>query len=129
MKIRTIKLSTIIPAALLAVFILAAAPVAHAVNLTWDTTIAADSTITDGAGTWNVGTGNWNNSTTSSGINFANGDNVTFGGGSSGTAGTITIGDVHFNGAGYDILGRQAASEILAAIKSKPAIQVASAKQ
>lgn len=37
--------------------------------------------------------------------------------------------DVHFNGAGYDILGRQVASEILAAIKSKPAIQAASAKQ
>lgn len=33
--------------------------------------------------------------------------------------------DVHFNGSGYDILGRQVASEILAAIKSKPANQAA----
>ena len=33
--------------------------------------------------------------------------------------------DVHFNAAGYDILGRQVAAEILAAIKSKPANQAA----
>ena len=31
--------------------------------------------------------------------------------------------DVHFNTAGYDILGRQVAAEILEAIKSKPAVQ------
>ena len=37
--------------------------------------------------------------------------------------------DVHFNGAGYDILGRQVASEILAAIKSKPAGQAATQAQ
>jgi len=63
-----------------------------AANLTWDTTIAANSSISEGAGTWNTGAGNWNNGSTSSGINFANGDNVTIGGGSSGTAGLITLG-------------------------------------
>ncbi|NDC75455.1 tandem-95 repeat protein, partial [bacterium] len=63
-----------------------------AANLTWDTTIAANSSIGEGAGTWSTGAVNWNNGTTSSGITFANGDNVTIGGGSSGTAGLITLG-------------------------------------
>ena len=63
-----------------------------AANLTWDTTISANSSISEGAGTWNTGAGNWNNGSTSSGINFANADNVTIGGGSSGTAGLITLG-------------------------------------
>lgn len=63
-----------------------------AANLTWDTTIAATGTIVEGAGTWNTGAGNWNNGSTSSGIFFANGDNVTIGGGTSGTAGVITLG-------------------------------------
>jgi len=66
---------------------------AHAANLTWDTTIAADATITNAAGTWTAGAGNWNNGTTSVGVNFATGDTVTFGsGGSLAASYTVTLG-------------------------------------
>ncbi|MDP4878742.1 MAG: autotransporter-associated beta strand repeat-containing protein, partial [Opitutales bacterium] len=59
---------------------------------TWDTTIAADATITDGAGTWTTGAGNWNDGATSDGINWTDGDSAIFGGGTEGTAGTVVLG-------------------------------------
>lgn len=80
MKIRTERKSTFLSAALLALLFLAAAPGAQAASLTWDTTIAADSTITDGTGNWANGAGNWNNGSTSVGINWnnSNPDSATF---------------------------------------------------
>jgi hypothetical protein len=66
---------------------------AHAANLTWDTTSAADATITNGNATWTAGAGNWNNGATSVGVNFATGDTVTFGsGGNLATNHTVTLG-------------------------------------
>jgi len=78
---------------LLGLILLALAPMVQAANLTWDTTIAADGVITDGAGTWTAGAGNWNNGSTSVGINYTSGDNVTFGSGAAlAAAYTITLG-------------------------------------
>jgi hypothetical protein len=101
-----------------------APPTAYAANLTWDTTIAADATITDGAGTWDVGTGNWNNGTTSSGINFATNDNVTFGTGAALSAtsiitlgsSTTTVGSLTFNFTGENVytIGATANSQAIA---------------
>lgn len=58
-------------------------------NLTWDTTLAADGTVTDGDGTWTTGAGNWNDGATSDGITWADGDKAFFSGTS---GGTITLG-------------------------------------
>ncbi|CAA7072346.1 autotransporter-associated beta strand repeat-containing protein [Lentimonas sp. CC11] len=74
---------------------LALAQASQAADLTWDTTIAADGVITDGAGTWTTGAGNWNDTPvtpTSDGIVWADGDKAIFGGGTEGTAGTVTLG-------------------------------------
>lgn len=79
--------SLIFPAALVLV-----GSQAIADDLTWDTTIAADGTITEGAGTWTAGAGNWNDGLTSDGINWTDGDRAIFGGGAEGTAGTVTLG-------------------------------------
>lgn len=57
---------------------------------TWDTATGDGATITDGSGTWQVGVGNWNDAGTD--VNWADGNKAVFGGGSSGTAGTVTLG-------------------------------------
>jgi fibronectin-binding autotransporter adhesin len=66
---------------------------ANAANLTWSTT--SGSTITDGSGTWTTGSGAtgspyWWNGTAD--VNWAANDIAIFGGGSTGTAGTVTLG-------------------------------------
>ena len=66
---------------------------ANAANLTWSTT--SGSTITDGSGTWTTGSGAtespyWWNGTAD--VNWAATDSAIFGGGSTGTAGTVTLG-------------------------------------
>lgn len=66
---------------------------ANAANLTWSTT--SGSTITDGSGTWTTGSGAtgspyWWNGTAD--VNWAANDSAIFGGGSTGTAGTVTLG-------------------------------------
>lgn len=71
---------------------LALAQASHAADLTWDTTIAVDTTITEGSGTWTTGAGNWNDGATSDAIIWADGDKAFFGGGTEGTAGTVTLG-------------------------------------
>jgi hypothetical protein len=110
---------------------------AHAANLTWDTTIAADSTISDGAGTWTAGSGGWNNGTTSSGINFTTGDNVTFGSGGALAASAIvtlggattTVGSLNFNYTGINIysIGATANSQTIAFTGGSGSINVAGA--
>jgi Passenger-associated-transport-repeat len=94
--------------ALLAAFA-SLAPSVHAAALIWDTTIAADATITAGNGTWTNGAGNWGNGTTSVGINWNNAtpDSATFAG-SAGTyvvtlGGAITSGSLTFNTSGYTL--------------------------
>lgn len=75
---------------------LAAVPSAFGqANLTWTTNTTG---ISDGPGTWNqgaasttIGSGAWYNGT-SYGVTMQSGDNVTFGGGTVGTAGTINNG-------------------------------------
>ena len=57
---------------------------------TWDTATGDGAAITDGSGTWQVGSGNWNDAGTD--VNWADGTKAVFGGGSSGTAGTVTLG-------------------------------------
>jgi autotransporter-associated beta strand protein len=86
-----------LPCAVLTVlcFALAVVPTAFGqANLTWT---SASGSITDGAGTWNQGSASlpngapWYNGSTY-GNTMNNGDNVTFGGGTAGTAGTIING-------------------------------------
>jgi fibronectin-binding autotransporter adhesin len=62
----------------------------HAATYTWDTAMG-DSAITDGAGTWQVGIGNWRNVTTYDQA-WADANAAVFGGGASGTGGTVTLG-------------------------------------
>jgi len=78
-------------------------PSANAASLTWDTTNAADSTITDAAGTWSDGGITWNNGTASVQWTNASSDTAIF----SGTAGgaiaialgsNVTQGGTVFNG-------------------------------
>jgi autotransporter-associated beta strand protein len=59
-----------------------------AANLTWTTT--PGGTITEGGGTWTTGSAGW--WTGAANANWAASDNATFGGGSAGTAGTVTLG-------------------------------------
>jgi autotransporter-associated beta strand protein len=66
---------------------LAAIP-ADAANLTWTTT--PGGTITEGGGTWTTGSAGW--WTGAANANWAASDNATFGGGTAGTAGTVTLG-------------------------------------
>jgi hypothetical protein len=68
-------------------------PLAHvqtvvAANLTWTTT--PGGTITEGGGTWTTGSAGW--WTGAANANWAASDNATFGGGTAGTAGTVTLG-------------------------------------
>jgi hypothetical protein len=83
------------PAALVFGLLLAGIWSAAGANLLWTTNSSA---INDGPGTWNqgsasvtTGSGAWYNGT-SYGVTMQSGDNVTFGGGTAGSAGTITIG-------------------------------------
>jgi fibronectin-binding autotransporter adhesin len=59
----------------------------------WDTTTTG-TVITDGSGTWQVGVGNWRTGTSSFAYDqvWANGNNATFGLGTAGAAGTVTLG-------------------------------------
>lgn len=63
---------------------------ASTVAYKWDTVTGDGSAITEGGGTWQVGVGNWNNA--GSDVTWADGNNAVFGGGSAGTAGTVTLG-------------------------------------
>ena len=72
------------------VSVLACALTASAANYTWDT-VTGDSAITDGGGTWQVGSGNWHNGTTYDRV-WADGNLAIFGTGAAGTAGTVTLG-------------------------------------
>ena len=68
---------------------------ANAATLTWSTT--SGSTITDGSGTWTTGSGAtgspyWWNGTNAANANWVANDIAIFGGGSTGTAGTVTLG-------------------------------------
>lgn len=68
---------------------LSTAPVTLAATLTWDADGIAPA-ITDGSGNWDVGgASTWLNGASSS--TFSTGDDVIFGGGTSGTAGLITL--------------------------------------
>lgn len=94
-------------------FIIAAAVssmTADAASLTWDTSIAADGTITDGGGNWATGAGNWNNGATSVGINWTAGDIATFSGTAGGNiivdAAGVSQGGMTFNGSNnYTVSG------------------------
>ncbi len=57
--------------------------------LTWDTTAENDANINEGSGSWQTGTGNWNDN--GSDQTWTNGQQATFGGGTSGNAGTVTL--------------------------------------
>ena len=76
--------------ALSLIFILAVSSAIRAETNTWDA-IPGDSAITDGAGTWQTGIGNWRNGNTYDQV-WADANAAIFGGGSSGTAGTVTLG-------------------------------------
>ncbi|RBP39137.1 putative secreted protein with PEP-CTERM sorting signal [Roseimicrobium gellanilyticum] len=59
--------------------------------LQWDTGIGTAG-VQDGAGTWQVGSGNWlNQTTTTPDVTWSNGNDAVFGGGT-GAAGTVTLG-------------------------------------
>ncbi|BCX49623.1 hypothetical protein HAHE_35310 [Haloferula helveola] len=70
---------------------LVGSPLASAADVTFDAS-SGNGTLEDGAGTWDIGTTNtW---TTDGGVTnttYADNDNVTFGGGASGTAGTVSL--------------------------------------
>ena len=66
------------------------APTGQAVTYTWDVTPGDGATITDGTGTWSVGTPNWNVGGVDQ--NWADANDAIFGGGASGTAGAVTVG-------------------------------------
>lgn len=86
-----------------AIFVALAVPpgIGWSQNLRWDVTTGDGSTVTDGPGTSWTAANRWNNGTTNT--NWTNGSNATFGGGASGTAGTVsltggvTAGSVTFN--------------------------------
>jgi len=58
--------------------------------LTWDVTPGDGSTISEGAGSWQVGSGNWNES--GSDVNWTDGNEAVLGGGSLGSADTVVLG-------------------------------------
>jgi hypothetical protein len=59
-------------------------------GLTWDVTAGDGAVLTDGTGTWSVGTPNWNVGGVDQ--NWTDGNDAIFGGGASGTAGAVTVG-------------------------------------
>ena len=65
----------------------------HAVNYTWDPT-SGDGQITDGTGNWDTTTSNWTTDAGATNVvapSSAFGSDLFFGGGTAGTAGTITL--------------------------------------
>jgi len=67
----------------------------HAVNYTWDPT-SGDGQITDGTGNWDTTTSNWTTDAGATNVvapSSAFGSDLFFGGGTDGTAGTITLMD------------------------------------
>jgi len=68
----------------------------HGAEFTWDTA-TGDSIITEGAGSWAVGVGNWRDTLTYDQV-WVDGNDAIFGTGSDGTAGIVTLtGDVSVN--------------------------------
>src|SRR5437899_2443314 len=65
---------------------------ANAANISWDANATPDGTRVDGPGIWNTTLTNWSSDGGTTNQAFVSGDNVTFGGGASGTAGIITLG-------------------------------------
>lgn len=63
----------------------------NAATITWDA-VGANGTLEDGSGTWNTVLANWTLDNGVTNLQFVSGDNVIFGGGSSGTAGTVQLG-------------------------------------
>jgi len=61
----------------------------RAADLTWD--VDSTANITDGSGTWDTSSSNWTGDGGSSNTTFSDGDTVTFGGGTAGSAGIVTI--------------------------------------
>ncbi len=61
----------------------------QAADYTWDTA-TGDSAITDGAGTWQVGVGNWYDGTSYDQV-WVDGNEAIFGTGTAGTGGTVTL--------------------------------------
>ena len=94
---------------LVAALLCAMAQSAQAAALTWDTTIAANGTVTAGDGTWANGAGNWNNASTSVGINWSNAtpDAATFFGSDGAyvitVAGPISAASLTFGASGYTL--------------------------
>jgi len=97
---------------MVAAALLGSAPSLKAVNLTWDTTTAADGVITAGSGTWTNAAGNWNNGTLS--VNWSAADTATFagadgaytitvGGAITTAQGTNTAGSLNFVNSGYTL--------------------------
>jgi autotransporter-associated beta strand protein len=61
-------------------------------DLTWDVGSGDGATVTDGTGTWTDLNGNWNDGATDATWNNGLPNNAIFGGGTSGTAGLVTLG-------------------------------------
>jgi len=81
-----------IAALIVAGFHLGTAPRAQAASLTWDPVAGDGPQITEGAGLWSDGAGNWNLAGADVLWSNANPDNAIFGGGTAGTAGAVTLG-------------------------------------
>ena len=62
---------------------------ARAATLTWDTVTGDAEFITEGAGTWSTGGGNWNDGVTDA--IWASASDAIFGGAYDGVAGLVTI--------------------------------------
>lgn len=95
-------------AALLTLF--AASPAANAANFLWDADNVTPGAQDGGGGTWQVGVGNWRNTSTSTdNQSWANGNTPTFGAGTDGTyavtvGGPISLGGIlTFANSGYTL--------------------------
>ncbi len=85
------------------VTISASAPL-EALTLTWDSSGAATTSPTDGAGAWDTSSLNWNNGTANSAWPNTNADIAVFGA-ANGAAGTVTVGTVTTNGINFNAAG------------------------
>ena len=65
------------------------APTGQAATYTWDVAAGDGAVLTDGTGTWSVGAPNWNDAGVDQ--NWADNKTAVFGGGTSGTAGAVTV--------------------------------------
>ena len=75
---------------ILIVLLLVPAFMTQAANYTWDVT-TGDSAISDGSGAWQVGVGNWYDSSSYDQV-WTNGNKAIIGSGTLGGAGTVTLG-------------------------------------